>query len=91
MGIDGTYLEHDQNGPGCGAAAPDDTITVTHQGNTLNYGRVTATGNADGSFSGHNSYMGDLHFVFATEGGRTVIHITAQNQWCTDYRLATKQ
>jgi len=88
--IDGTYVWHYQGGCGAGTGEGE-TFTVTHQGNTLNLGGLTATLNPDGSFSAHNSYNGDEHFVFATEGGQTVIHATSHNQNCTARYIATKQ
>jgi TIR domain len=78
LDIDGTYLLTFGNGT-CGTQvgpAPlighTETVTITHQGNTLTFGGLTGTLNADGSFSvslGTVTQRG----VFATEGGRTVI------------------
>jgi hypothetical protein len=75
------------------------TVTITHQGNalTIAFPLVTYTGslNADGSFTVTGTVGPDLSTmrgVFATEGGRTVIHDgTAQVSNCSQTWAATKQ
>jgi hypothetical protein len=91
--IDGTY--HYQEGPSsCGGPGADNTITITHQGNTLtwvshNGAITTVTLNADGSFS-MPGYGVTKHGVFATEGGRTVIR-GEDTGACHSTFVATKQ
>jgi hypothetical protein len=96
--IDGTYVYHHVTWCN-GGTVPDGSMTVTHQGNTLNLTTSAASGpgtgplNADGSFSvvaGHNTYRG----VFATEGEHTVIRNGEGNNslsGCSWTWTATKQ
>ena len=95
LDIDGTYLVHFLSmqpavaGVGC-FVPPDQTWTITHQGNTLTMnGASTATLNADGSFvlPARNTIRG----VFATEGGRTVIRDGTMQADCAGTFTATKQ
>jgi hypothetical protein len=94
--IDGTYLVHPLT-RSCVESWPNDwTLTVTHQGNTLNFGGAIGTLNADGSFTVNDRGM-TWRGVFASEGGHTVIRdLTWQGQpgWsgrCTVTFEATKQ
>jgi hypothetical protein len=90
-GIDGTYALHYRGGAPGGAKDDGGTITVTHNGNTVTIDGKTLTANADGSFSSYESYNGDWTYVFANEGGQTVIHLTSKNQYETVHWLGVKQ
>jgi hypothetical protein len=77
LATDGTYLWHELT-MSCGPVNPDNTVTITHQGNTLTLvlrGGNTWTGtlNGDGSFTLSGNGGSTMRGVFATEGGRTVI------------------
>jgi hypothetical protein len=98
LDIDGTYQWHDLTNS-C-QAATSSTATVTHQGSTLtiSFPRVTYTGtlNADGSFTVTGTPGGFVtteRGVFATDGGRTVIHDGTWeiNDGCSGTFSATKQ
>jgi hypothetical protein len=104
LDIDGTYLHHNLtwtcNGTDYLPLQHDFSITITHQGNTLTIdgfgtqGPLTGTVNADGSFSADVMSHGfpiTVQGVFATEGGRTVIHGERQGTGCTGTFVATKQ
>ena len=85
--LDGTYLFHYLSSV-CGGYAqnrPDEQITITQQGNTIHMtvgpGGISGPLSADGSFVATGtfpdqgySYTHTFRGVFATEGGRSVIH-----------------
>jgi hypothetical protein len=78
--IDGSYQTHQSNSPDvyalCGSGVQDYTSRITRQGNTLTIDGYTGTLNGDGSFSVTNPLGAFKRGVFATDGGRTVIHAT---------------
>lgn len=104
LDIDGTYMHHYSswtcNGTDYLYLVHDFPITVTHQGSSLTIngfgtqGPLTGPVNADGSFSAdvvsHGANVA-VQGVFATEGGRTVIHGQRQGAGCTGAWTATKQ
>jgi hypothetical protein len=104
LDIDGSYVHHYSswtcNGTDYLYLVHDFPITVTHQGSSLTIngfgtqGPLTGTVNADGSFStdvvSHGANIA-VQGVFATEGGRTVIHGERQGAGCTGAWTGTKQ
>jgi len=90
--IDGTYTWHFQS-DSSGAPVQNDgsTFTVAHQGNTVTIDGKTLTANADGSFSRQSTYNGEMTYVFANEGGRSVVHLKTQNQYGWTQWLGVKQ
>jgi eukaryotic-like serine/threonine-protein kinase len=101
--VAGTYLVHYLsavcNGYDALRTMPDMSFSVTQQGNTVTVPPWGATGplNADGSFAfdWSGSYSATLRGVFATEGGRMVIHGEGISNMggggCHDTYVATKQ
>jgi hypothetical protein len=95
LDIDGTYLWHATSGCAAMLQEGDHIWTITHQDNALTMvtdrGYIaTATLDADGSFSG-SAGAASLRGIFATEGGRTVIHGTGQTSACSWTFVLTKQ
>ena len=97
LDIDGTYLWHTtgwDNHVCVPTGRPDPLATVTHQGNTLTMvfptGTYTGTLNADGSFTVSLRTV-TIRGVFATEGGRTVIHDAVDDSNCRNHYEVTKQ
>jgi serine/threonine protein kinase len=93
--IDGTYLLHYLTKT-CGPLNPDQTATITHQGNSLTLASpsgntFTGTLNSDGSFSVSYDDV-TMRGVFVTKGGRTVIRDgTWQHPACGGTFEGTKQ
>jgi hypothetical protein len=101
LDVAGTYLFHYVSDVCAGydqlIYRHDESISVTHQGNTVSFSGVGsfagATGplNADGSFAVTSATATTFRGVFATEGGRTVIRDGVFEGYCSGAYLATKQ